>query len=272
MCSTSNRLLIIQYFICTVFLFLCIASFGFADVPIDSLSGDVLVDMLENPDEDDNEFGEFDEFDEFDDHDILEIYDPISGYNRFMTQANDAILIWFVKPVALTYSFIIGEPLRQSIANFFDNLRFPVRFVNNLLQLKFNQTGTEISRFGVNMTIGVLGFFDPARSWLELYPCPEDFGQTLGYYGVGRGFHIVLPLLGPSNLRDAIGKVPDYFLDPVFYSRQKQEIRYAAYGLKLVNMASLHIDEYEMLKKDALDLYILLRNAYEIKRLKEIEE
>lgn len=256
-------------FLCTVFLILCIASYGFADVPIESISGNVLGDMLEKPA--DEEFGEFDEFDEFDDHDVIEINDPLSGYNRFMTQVNDTILIWFVKPVALTYSFIVGEPLRQSIANFFDNLGFPVRFVNNVLQLKTNQTGIEIARFGVNTTIGVLGFFDPARSWLELYPCPEDFGQTLAYYGVGRGFHLVLPLLGPSNLRDAIGKVPDYFLDTVIFI-DKREIRLAVNGLKLVNMASLHIHEYEALRSDAVDLYILLRNAYEIKRLKDIEE
>jgi phospholipid-binding lipoprotein MlaA len=269
MYTKSNRLLIVQYFICTVFLFLNTASVGFAEVPIETISGNVLGDMLEKPA--DEEFGEFDEFDEFDDHDVVEINDPLGGYNRFMTQVNDAILIWFVKPVALTYSFFVGEPLRQSIASFFDNIGFPVRFVNNVLQLKTKQTGIEIARFAVNSTIGVLGFFDPARSWLELYPCPEDFGQTLGYYGVGRGAHLVLPLLGPSNLRDAIGKVPDYFLDPVIYI-DKIEIRLGVNGLKLVNTASLHIDEYEALTSDALDLYILLRNAYEIKRLKDIEE
>ena len=141
MFCTSNRLLIMRYLICTVFLILCIASYGFADVPIESISGNVLGDMLEKPD--DEEFGEFDEFDEFDDHDILEIYDPISGYNRLMTQVNDTILIWFVKPVALGYSFIVGEPLRQSFANFFDNLGFPVRFANNVLQLKTNQTSAD---------------------------------------------------------------------------------------------------------------------------------
>lgn len=261
--------LIIRHFSYIIFLILVTVSFGFADVPIESISGNVLGDMLETPDDD--EFGEFDEFDEFDDHDILEIYDPISGYNRFMTQVNDKMLIWFFKPIAQGYSFIIREPVRQSIAKFFDNMAFPVRFVNNLLQLKFRHAGTEISRFGVNTTIGFLGFFDPARSWLELYPCPEDFGQTLGYYGVGRGFHLVLPLLGPSNLRDAIGKVPDYFLDTVIFI-DKRGVRLAVNGLKVVNTTSLHIHEYEALTGDAVDLYILLRNAYEIKRLKDIEE
>ena len=267
MYSKPFKLLSIRYMICIIFFILCIASGASADVPIDQLSGDVLGDMLENPDDDD----EFGEFDEFDDHDILEINDPLSAYNRFMTQVNDKMLIWFFKPIALGYSFIVREPVRIPIANFFDNIGFPVRLVNNLLQLKANQAGVEVARFGMNTTLGFFGFFDPARSCLKLYPCPEDFGQTLGYYGVGRGFHLVLPLLGPSNLRDTIGKGPDYFLNPVFYI-DKMEIRLAANGLKVVNTTSLHIDEYEALKYDALDLYILLRNAYEIKRLKDIEE
>jgi phospholipid-binding lipoprotein MlaA len=265
----QSKSFIMQYIIFIVFLSLGSVSIGFADVPIDSISGNVLGDMLEKPA--DEEFGEFDEFDEFDEHDVMEINDPLSGYNRFMTEVNDKILIWLVKPLARGYSYIVREPVRLSISNFFDNAGFPVRFVNNLLQLKFNQAGTEVARFGVNTTVGFLGFFDPARTCLKLYPCPEDFGQTLGYYGVGRGFHLVLPLLGPSNLRDAIGTVPDYFLDTVIFI-DKREIRLAVNGLKLVNMASLHIDEYEALKTDAFDLYILLRNAYEIKRLKDIEE
>ncbi len=231
------------------------------------MSGNAMCDMFENP-----ECEGFGEFEEFDDQDILEIYDPLSGYNRFMTQVNDTVLTWFFKPIAKGYSFIVRKPMRQSFARFFTNLQFPVRVVNNLLQLKINQAGTETARFGVNTTIGFLGFFDPALSWLELYPYPEDFGQTLGYYGVGRGFHLVLPLLGPSNLSDAIGKVPDYlFLDPIIYI-DKFEIRLAVNSLKAVNAVSLHIDEYEALTADALDLYILLRNAYEIKRLKDIVE
>ncbi len=260
------RLIILRYSIFFLFLIMSMVPLVSADVVIDSMSGNVMCDMFENP-----ECEGFGEFEEFDNQDILEIYDPLSGYNRFMTQVNDTMLTWFFKPIARGYSFIVREPVRQSFARFFTNLRFPVRVVNNLLQLKMNQAGTESARFGVNTTIGFLGFFDPALSWLELYPNPEDFGQTLGYYGVGRGFHLVLPFLGPSNLRDAIGKVPDYFLDPIIYI-DKFEIRLAVNSLKAVNEVSLHIDEYDALTADALDLYILLRNAYEMKRLKDIEE
>ena len=281
------KFFIMRYLIYTVFLILSMASYGFADVPIGSMSGNALSDIFENPQIEEKpeveessqidekpEFDEFDEFGdfvEFNDQDVMEIYDPLCGYNRFMTRVNDKMYIWFFKPVAQGYSFIVREPVRQSLAKFFNNLVFPGRFVNNLLQLKTKQAGIEAARFGMNTTIGLLGLFDPARSWLELEPCPEDFGQTLGYYGVGRGFHIVLPLLGPSNLRDTVGKLPDYFLDPVIYI-DETEISLAVYGTKVVNATSLYIGQYETLKKDALDLYILLRNAYEMKRLKEIEE
>ena len=105
----------------------------------------------------------------------------------------------------------------------------------------------------------------------SLQAYPEDFGQTLGHYGVGSGFHIVLPLLGPSNLRDTLGLIPDYYLDPISYI-DRTEKRMAVRRYKLVNHTSLHIGEYENLKKDAVDLYPFLRDVYEQRRVKQIEE
>ncbi|TNF51662.1 MAG: VacJ family lipoprotein, partial [Deltaproteobacteria bacterium] len=154
---------------------------------------------------------------------------------------------------------------------FFRNLLMPVRFTNNLLQLKPKQASIELARFVFNSTVGILGFFDPAAKHCDLHPYPEDFGQTLGYYGVGSGFHIVLPLLGPSNLRDTIGLVPDHFLNPISYV-DDSEVRLALRVYKQVNQTSLHIGEYESLKKDAVDLYPFLRDSYEQRRNKQIEE
>jgi phospholipid-binding lipoprotein MlaA len=216
----------------------------------------------------------FDEFDEFDDTvngESAEVFDPLSGYNRFMTQVNDRLYFWFFKPVAEGYRFVVIEPVRVCIGNFFDNLGFPIRFVNNLLQMKAQPAGIEAARFGMNTTVGVLGFFDPAASWLELYPRREDFGQTLGHYGADGGFHIVLPFLGPSNLRDVMGRIPDYFLDPLNYI-DHWETRLALDSLYIINETSLRIGQYEAMKKDAIDMYIFLRNAYEMKRTREIEE
>jgi len=166
---------------------------------------------------------------------------------------------------------VIPEGARLAVSRFFRNLLMPVSFVNNLLQLKPKRAGTELARFTINTTVGILGFGDPAADKFDLQPYPEDFGQTLGHYGVGSGFHLVLPLLGPSNLRDTIGLVPDYYLDPVNYI-DDFETRIAIHAYKQVNHTSLHIGEYESLKKDAVDLYTFLRDGYEQRRVKQIEE
>jgi phospholipid-binding lipoprotein MlaA len=197
--------------------------------------------------------------------------DPLSGYNRVMTQVNDRVYFWLLKPVSQGYRAVVPEGPRLAVGRFFRNLLMPVSFVNNLLQFKAKRAGTELARFTINTTVGVLGFSDPAADKFDLQPYPEDFGQTLGHYGVGSGFHIVLPLLGPSNLRDTIGLIPDYYLDPVNYI-DKFETRIAIKAYKQVNRTSLHIGEYESLKKDAVDLYTFLRDGYEQRRVKQIEE
>jgi phospholipid-binding lipoprotein MlaA len=197
--------------------------------------------------------------------------DPLSGYNRVMTQVNDRIYFWILKPVSQGYRAVIPEGGRLAVSRFFSNLLMPVRFVNNLLQLKPKRAGTELARFTINTTLGVVGFGDPAAEKFDLQAYPEDFGQTLGHYGVGSGFHIVLPLLGPSNLRDTLGLVPDYYLDPVNHL-DDFETRLAVQAYKHVNETSLHLGEYESLKNDALDLYTFLRDGYEQRRVKQIEE
>ncbi|NOY68430.1 MAG: VacJ family lipoprotein [Deltaproteobacteria bacterium] len=214
----------------------------------------------------------FDTFDEFEVKEIREkVSDPLMGYNRFMTKFNDKVYFWFFKPVARAYSFVAPEVVRISVSRFFKNLAWPIRGFNNLLQLKFRCAGIETARFAVNTTVGVAGFFDPARSWLNLCPCPEDFGQTLGHYGVGPGIPLVIPFVGPSNIRDAMGLVPDYYLDPVSYIKDwKTAFAVDTYGR--FNTVSLHIGEYEKLREGAVDWYIFMRNAYEQNREKAIGE
>ena len=199
------------------------------------------------------------------------LIDPLSGYNRVMTQVNDRLYFWLFKPIARGYRAVLPEGARLAVGRFFRNLTMPVRFANNLLQLKPKRAGTELARFALNTTVGVLGFGDPAASRFGLQAYPEDFGQTLGHYGIGSGFHIVLPLLGPSNLRDTLGLVPDYFLDPVSYI-EDSDARLAIRAYDQVNHTSLHIGEYESLKNDAVDLYTFLRDGYEQRRIKLIEE
>jgi len=209
--------------------------------------------------------------DEFKDQSQVEVFDPLIGYNRFMTDVNDKVYFFVLKPVATVYSMIIPEPGRVAIYRFFKNILTPVRFVNNLLQLKFEQAGIEFDRFIVNSTIGILGLGDPAKTLLNLDFKQEDFGQTLGHYGVDSGFYFVLPLLGPSNLRDIFGMVPDFFLVPVDYLGN-MTVTTAIYTGDIINKTSLHIGEYESIKKDAIDPYTFIRDAYEQNRKMLIEE
>ncbi len=223
----------------------------------DELEGEFIEDELE---------------DEFARGDQIEVVDPLRGYNELMTGVNDRFYFWILQPVATGYRAVLPQLIRKSIARAFVNIQFPMRFVNNALQLKFEQAAGEAERFVLNTTIGILGFTDPAEEWFGLVPHPEDFGQTLGHYGAGSGFHIVLPLLGPSNLRDALGKVTDlYLLDPVGKINDRRVVT-TARVIETVNKTSLELGQYESLRKDAIDLYPFLRDIYEQNRNKQIKE
>ncbi len=223
---------------------------------------------------DEEGFGE-----EFSADPVEELFDPLSGYNRVMTSFNDGLYVYVLDPVLFRGYNLIPEPARVSVNNFFENLYFPVSVVNNILQLKLKHTGTETLRFVINSTVGVLGLFDPARSWFGLEPHQEDFGQTLGYYGVGGGFHIVLPFFGPTNLRDLSGDFIDFYVNPIYYvdARKYNLVNnnyqgWMAISYKQFNDMSIHTKEYENIRQDALELYPFMRDLYEQNRQKQIEE
>ncbi len=219
-------------------------------------------------------------FDEFeDDTKTKDIFDPFSGYNRFMTGFNDKLYVYFLTPIAKGYNIIVHYEIRKSISNLFNNLQYPTRVVNNILQIKFQNASEETGRFIINSTIGILGLFDPAKSYFNLVAHDEDFGQTLGYYGVGGGPHIVLPLFGPSNLRDALSIIPDSYLNPIDYTDREwftlTDTWWTYLGVRsydYINEFSLNINKYERLKEDSIDLYPYLRDIYEQHRDKKIRE
>jgi len=214
---------------------------------------------------------EFDAFDEFESAAPPEVYDPLIGYNRIMTRVNDRLYFWVLKPAAQAYGAVLPKFARQCISRFFGNLGYPIRLVNNLLQFKIKGAGVETLRFGMNSTLGIAGFMDPAEEGFQLAPSDEDFGQTLGYYGVNGGFHLVLPVFGPSNFRDTLGRFPDNYLDPLNYIRNTY-VNAGVPVLEVINGTSLRIGHYESFRKDAMDMYILFRNGYTQNRKKEIEE
>jgi phospholipid-binding lipoprotein MlaA len=217
--------------------------------------------------------------DEFDDEfksADKEVFDPLEGYNRWMTAINDKFYIYMFDPVSRAYAVVVPKPARIGVSNAFNNLKFPIRFTNNLLQFKFDSGMKELGRFMINSTIGVFGLFDVAQAG-GIEAQEEDFGQTLGYYGVGAGPHIVLPFFGPSNLRDTLGLTMDAFIDPTTNASLRYQIpdnTEKALGLSAayyLNKNSLHLGEYQNLKKDALDVYTFFRDSYEQKRAKDIK-
>jgi len=202
---------------------------------------------------------------------MAEVADPLQPWNRIMYHVNDILYFWVVKPVAQAYKDVTPEPVRLGIRNFFGNLAMPIRFVNCLLQGKGDSAGTELHRFVVNTTSGVLGFGDPARDKLGLEPVDEDLGQTLAVYGLGDGFYIVWPLVGPSTLRDSAGLVGDQFLNPTWYV-EPMEVSIGISSGKFVNNSSFHIGEYEAFKAAAIDPYVAMRQAYIQYRTNQIQE
>jgi len=160
--------------------------------------------------------------------------------------------------------------VRVSVGNFFSNLAAPIRVVNNSLQGKIGPAGGELMRFIINTTVGIGGLFDPATRYAAIPESDEDFGQTLGRYGIGAGPYLVLPLVGPSNARDGLGWAVDLFLDPLPYLASGVEY-WAAKGTNIVNTVSLDKDTYEGIKRDALDPYLFVRDAYAQHRTGKIE-
>jgi phospholipid-binding lipoprotein MlaA len=201
----------------------------------------------------------------------VDIADPLEGVNRLMYGLNDVLHFWVLEPCASICKAVVPEPARIGIHNFFNNLTTPVRFVNCLLQGKGEAAGTEFERFVVNTTVGVLGFGDPAKDQYGLEPVAEDLGQTLAVHGFENGFYIVLPLLGPSTVRDSVGKVGDLFLNPVFYL-EPTEAAVGTSAVKITNENSFRIGEYEVFKSAAVDPYVAMREAYIQYRNKQIEE
>jgi phospholipid-binding lipoprotein MlaA len=139
---------------------------------------------------------------------VIDVYDPLEGFNRTMYRFNAGFDQHVFLPVVGAYDYITPTPVQKSVSNFFDNVLEIRNILNAALQLKPKPTATSTARLAINTTIGILGLFDPATS-MGLLRHEEDFGQTLGRYGVGNGPYLVLPILGPSNLRDTAGLVVD---------------------------------------------------------------
>jgi phospholipid-binding lipoprotein MlaA len=201
----------------------------------------------------------------------VEIADPLEPVNRAMHQFNDKLYFWALKPVAQGYKIVVPEPARISVKNFFSNLGFPSRFLSCLLQTDFGGAATEAGRFTINTVWGIGGLLDPSSNKeLDLQMQDTDLGQTLGVYGVGHGFYLVWPVLGPSSPRDSVDIAGDYFLAPLSYFYEWY-YGLGVRGYKEINATSLRIGDYEALKGAAIDPYVAFRDAYIQYRLKKVK-
>ncbi len=204
------------------------------------------------------------------------VKDSLPNFNRTMYNVNDKIYYYGLKPAYKGYNFIVPEKARISVRNFFTNLKMPVRFFNCLFQAKFANAGIEMSRFLINSTIGLAGFFDPAKSQFNMEMHDADFGQTLAKYKVSSGTYLNWPIIGPSTVRDTVGYVGDLALNPTtwvsfFFLTPIESVGRGAY--ETVNDVSIDKGTtYESITVGAVDPYVALQDAYIQNRNKKLKE
>lgn len=187
--------------------------------------------------------------------------DPLESYNRAMFTFNDKVDKVILKPVAQAYQAVLPDLVIASVTNFFNNLDDVIVLFNDLLQLKFHQAAMDNSRLVFNTTFGVLGLFDVA-SHMNLPKNNEDFGQTLGFWGVGEGYYIVLPFLGPSTVRDTVGWVGDTIVDPLTWGPDSDTARWSLWGLSAVNQRAGLLRFERAFAAAQIDPYSFQRSAY----------
>ena len=186
--------------------------------------------------------------------------DPLEGLNRTIFTVNDKLDQYALKPVAKGYVWATPQPVRDSVTNFFSNIGDVYIAANNLLQLKITDGVEDIMRIVINTTFGVGGLFDVA-TLAKLPKHENDFGLTLGHYGVPSGPYLVLPLFGPSTVRDGFGSIAEYFVNPLTYIHP-DGLSWALYGINIVNTRANLLNASDVLEGAALDKYSFVRNAY----------
>ncbi len=198
-----------------------------------------------------------------------EIDDSLEGFNRAMFWFNDTLDVYVLEPVARGYNDVMPDSAQKGVGNFFDNLLYPRYLVSDLVQLKFGQAADHTGRFLLNTTVGVAGLIDVAEDF-GLPRHNEDFGTALAYHGVPAGPYLVLPFWGPSNVRDAVGRGVDFFLNPFYWFNTQSQASYAtrdaitisATALDTVDTRAGMLEAIEAAKESAVDYYLFVQSAY----------
>lgn len=197
--------------------------------------------------------------------------DPLEGLNRGVYKFNDVSDKAVFKPIAGAYKAVLPAPVRGSVNNFFSNLKTFVTAINQVLQFKFNKAAESAGRFVINSTVGIAGLFDVAsKQGIPQYK--EDFGQTLGYWGVGNGAYLVLPFFGPSSLRDGAGLITESMtIEPLGYVDDPRT-RNILLGTKFIDTRASFLPGSDLLDEAALDPYTFMRDAYLQRRANQVAD
>ena len=199
-----------------------------------------------------------------------ETADPYEPLNRGVFEFNLVLDKAILRPVAFVYKEAVPDPIRNMIRNFLDNLRTPIILANDLLQGEFDRAGTTLIRFWMNSSFGILGINDVAGD-MGFEGHDEDFGQTLAVWGVDDGPYLMVPILGPSNPRDAIGFLVDFLFDPFTYIDDTTEFNIARYAMRAVDTRARRYDTIDELERTSLDFYAAVRSLYRQRRKDEIQ-
>lgn len=205
------------------------------------------------------------EDDFYDEYAVPEVSDPLEAVNRTMFRFNNTVMKFVIRPISRGYETVVPRVARRGIGNFFDNLRYPIRLVSSTLQGKFDRAGAETGKFLFNSTIGVGGLIKFSDSIPALRVPQEDVGQTFGRWGARPGPFLVLPILGPSSVRDLGGRLGDAALSPLNWNLLDDydwEVEAGVRALDTVDSLSGAVNMYDALNQAALDPYIAFRNAY----------
>lgn len=200
-----------------------------------------------------------------------EEYDPLEKFNEVMFEVNRQLDRFVLKPVAQVYQVIVPEPFEILIANGFDNIAFVPRAANSLLQGKWGGTARELGRFLINSTLGIGGLFDAAKYW-GIEKSREDFGQTLGVWGIPPGPYLVLPLMEPMTFRDGVGRGVDVLMNPLTWVGPAYWIGLTMKAVEMVNDRALNLELFEGFEESVIDLYSAVRNGYLRRREQMIKE
>ena len=204
--------------------------------------------------------------DDLDEYSAATVADPLEPLNRATFMLNDGLYTVIFRPVSKTYETVLPKFVRQGIYNAYENVKFPIRVVNDTLQGNLKRAGLETGKFLVNSTVGVGGLGRPSDHIPALADVPSaDTAQTFAKWGIGNGFYLVLPVLGPSTLRDAVGLAGDYALNPitwVCFVYGDYDWIIAIPAANTVRALPVQLSQYDAITKNALDRYLAARSAY----------